>query len=111
IAVLFAVVSHGDGGQTARAGLIHRLNRKLHVRWVVDLEVKAGVPPSGLAENVEDGFHAATPASSSVSATGGASLASANGSPRMQSAARCAFAAAWTTRRLSTSSLEIQFWI
>ena len=32
-------------------------------------------------------------------------------SPRMQSAARWALAAAWMTRRLSSSSLEIQFWI
>ena len=64
--------------QTARAGLVHRLNHKLHVGRVVDLEVQAGVPPSGPAENVEDGLHAATPASSSASVACGASLASAN---------------------------------
>ncbi len=57
IAVLFAVVGNGEGRQSTRAGLVHRLDDKLHKRRVVDFEVQAGVPPSGLAEDVEDGLH------------------------------------------------------
>ena len=64
VAVLFAVVRDGKRGESHRAGLVHCLDDKLHVRGVVDLEIEAGVPPSGLLENVENGLHYATRASS-----------------------------------------------
>ena len=58
------VVRDGKRGESHRAGLVQCLDDKLHVRSVIDLEVQAGVPPSGLLENVENGFHYATLASS-----------------------------------------------
>ena len=64
VAVLFAIVSDRNCGQSHRAGLVHRLDDKLHVRRVVDLEVEAGVPPSGLLDDLKDGLHHATFASS-----------------------------------------------
>src|SRR6266851_6617493 len=64
VAVLFAVVTNGDGWQSHRAGLIHRLDHQLHVRRIVDLEMEAGVPPTGHLDNCEDGLHYATFASS-----------------------------------------------
>ena len=64
IAVLFAVVRDGKRGESHRAGLVHRLDDKLHVWRVVDLEVEAGVPPSGHLEDLKDGLHYATFASS-----------------------------------------------
>ena len=36
-----------------RAGLIHRLDDKLHIRSVVDLEVEAVPPASSLLDNLE----------------------------------------------------------
>ena len=49
---------------SAQAGLLHRLDDKLHLRDVVDFEVEAGVPPSGPLEDLKDGLHYATFASS-----------------------------------------------
>jgi len=72
VAVLCAVVTNGDGWQSHRAGLVHRLDDQLHVGRVFDLEVQAVVPTSGLFEDCEDGLHYATRASSAsgiVSAT------------------------------------------
>jgi len=64
VAVLFAVVGHGKRGKSHRAGLVHRLDDQLHIGRVIDLEVKAVMPTSGLPEDVEDGLHYATFASS-----------------------------------------------
>ena len=64
VAVLFAIVSDGKRGEPHRAGLVHRLDDKLHVGGVVDLEIEAGVPPSGHLEDLKDGLHYATFASS-----------------------------------------------
>src|SRR6185437_10188040 len=66
IAVLFAVMSNGDSWKSARAGLVHCLDDKFHVRRVVDLEVQAGMPPPGLPDKLQNGFHAATSTSSAV---------------------------------------------
>src|SRR5579859_5797224 len=60
VAVLFAIVTNGDGWQSHRARLIHRLDHQLHVRRIVDLKVEAGVPPAGHLEDCEDGLHYAT---------------------------------------------------
>src|SRR6185437_6403127 len=64
IAVLLPIVSNRNCGQTHRAGLIYRLDDKLHVGRIVDFEVQAGVPPSGLLDDLKDGLHHATFASS-----------------------------------------------
>jgi len=65
-----------------------------HKRRVFDVKMEAVVPPSGPLQNVENGFHAATSARSSSLARSVVSVFSSKVSPRMQSAARCAFAAA-----------------
>jgi len=57
VAVLFAIVRDGEGRKSQRARLVHRLDDKLHVWRVVDLEIQAGVPPAGLLEDCEDGLH------------------------------------------------------
>ncbi len=57
VAVLFAVVTDRDSGKTARAGLVGRLDDQRHIGRVLDLEVKAVVPTSGLFENAKDGLH------------------------------------------------------
>ncbi len=38
-------------------GCIARLNQQRHMGLVLDLEVEAGVPPSGLSEELKDGMH------------------------------------------------------
>jgi len=80
VAVLFAIVSNGKRGESNRAGLVDRLDDKLHVRDVVDLEIEAGVPPSGHLEDLKDGLHYATRASS---ASGIVSVADGSNAARM----------------------------
>ena len=55
--VLFAIVGHGQGREPARAALERSFNDQFHGGCVVDLEVQAGVPPTGLPEGVEDGSY------------------------------------------------------
>jgi len=70
-----------------------------------DLEkrvVKKAVPQQRMLR-----FQEAT--ASGLASSSVASLSSSNALPRMQSTALCPLAAAWTIRRLSSSSLAIQF--
>jgi hypothetical protein len=74
VALLFGIMSNRDSWKPTRAGLAHRLNHKLHVRRVVDLEMQAGVPTSGLLDEVQDGFHYVTRASLFLSFAASASF-------------------------------------
>jgi hypothetical protein len=57
VAVLFSVVTDRDCGKTAWARLVGGLDDQSHIRRVLDLEVQAVVPTSGLFENAKDGLH------------------------------------------------------
>ena len=61
-------------GKTAWAGLVDRLNHKLHVGRVFDLEVQAVVPPSGLVAECRGWFSCRHPREFFRSVAGGASL-------------------------------------
>ena len=97
IAVLFAVVTDRDGGKSARAGFVGRLDHQRHKGRVLDLEIKAVVPPSGLFEDLKDGLHYATFASS---ASGIAACSAVGGC----NAARMTAEVCWMTSRLSAKS-------
>src|SRR5487761_246867 len=64
VAVLFSVMADGDSRESHRAGLVHRLDDKLHVWRGVDLEIQAGVPSTGPLDKLQNGLHHATRASS-----------------------------------------------
>jgi hypothetical protein len=97
IAALFAVVTDRDCGKPTRAGFAGRLDHQRHIRRVLDLEVKAVVPTSGLFEDLKDGLHYATFASS---ASGIAACSAVGGC----NAARMTAEVCWMTSRLSAKS-------
>jgi len=57
VAILFAIVTDRDSGKPTRAGFIGRLDHQRHIRRVLDLEVQAVVPTSGLFEDLKEGLH------------------------------------------------------
>ena len=57
VAILFAVVTDRDCGESAWAGFVGRFDDQRHIRRVLDLEVKAVVPTSGLFEDAKNGLH------------------------------------------------------
>src|SRR5258705_13200540 len=64
VAVLFSVVTNGDGWKSHRAGLIQSFDHQRQIGNVLNIEVEAGVPTTGHLEDCEDGVHYATFASS-----------------------------------------------
>jgi len=80
VAVLQTIVRDGERRQPHGAGFVHGFDDQLQVGRVLDLEVQAVVPTSGLSEDVKDGLHQATFASSAsgiaaCSAVGGCNAA------------------------------------
>src|SRR5947208_928150 len=52
VAVQDAVVGYRHSGQAHRTGLVESFEDKFHVRRVVDLEIEAGMPTSGLKDEL-----------------------------------------------------------
>ena len=97
VAVLFAVVTDRDSGESARAGLVGGLDHQRHIGRVLDLEVQAVVPTSGLFEDAKDGLHYATFASSASGISASAAVGGCN-------AARMTAEVCWMTSKLSAKS-------
>ena len=57
VTVLFAVVTDRDGGKSARAGFVGRLDHQRHKGRVLDAKVQTVVPTSGLFEDAKNGLH------------------------------------------------------
>ena len=99
IAIQFAVMGYRDGGKTAGAGLVHRLDDQGHIRRVLDVKVEAVIPASSGFEDAEYGVHYAASCSSEAAVPCSSSFGSGG-----SSAARMTLAVCWMTSKLSARS-------
>ena len=97
VPVLLSVVADRDCGESTRTGFVGRLDHQLHKGRVLDLEVQAVVPPSGLFEDLKDSLYHATFASSASAIAACSEVGGCN-------AARMTADACWMTSRLSAKS-------
>ncbi len=105
VAILFAVVTYRDSGKPTRAGFVGCFDYQRHVGRVLDLEVKAVVPTSGLFEDAKNGLHQATFASSASGiASASVLLLLALSSTGDYNAARMTAEVCCTTSKLSARS-------
>jgi hypothetical protein len=57
VAVLQTIVRDGERRQPHGAGFVHGFDNQCQIGRVLDLEVQAVVPTSGLSKDVKDGLH------------------------------------------------------